>query len=116
MSDLTCPAQDRLGLALTVLIEDPAGATVQRLVAEALQATTAGPSGGGQGASAAAAARGSLWIAPCPVSVKLRLFCLPYAGGVSENVFARCMPPLAADQVPLLLDCVLLKLISPQAW
>ena len=31
----------------------------------------------------------STWIAPSPVSVRMRLFCLPYAGGVSENVFAR---------------------------
>ncbi len=29
------------------------------------------------------------WISPAPVSVKMRLFCIPYAGGVSENVFAR---------------------------
>ena len=36
------------------------------------------------------AATGSLWISPSPVTVKLRLFCLPYAGGVSENVYARC--------------------------
>ena len=62
---------------------------MQRLVAEALQATAAGPNSGGQGGGVATAASGSLWIAPCPVSVKLRLFCLPYAGGVSENVFAR---------------------------
>ena len=76
--------QDRLGLALVTLIEDPEGATIQRLVAEAVQASAAGaagPRGGSQ--------RGSLWIAPAPVSVKLRLFCLPYAGGVSENVFGR---------------------------
>ena len=37
----------------------------------------------------AAAAAGPLWVSPAPVSVKMRLFCLPYAGGVSENVFAR---------------------------
>ena len=31
----------------------------------------------------------SQWISPAPVSVKMRLFCLPYAGGISENVFSR---------------------------
>lgn len=31
----------------------------------------------------------SMWIAPSAVSVKMRLFCFPYAGGISENVFAR---------------------------
>ena len=81
--------QDRLGVALTVLIEDPEGATIQRLVAEAAQATSAA-GGSARSMAAAASGRGSLWIAPCPVSVKLRLFCLPYAGGVSENVFVRC--------------------------
>lgn len=25
-----------------------------------------------------------------PVAIKLNIFCLPYAGGVSENVYARC--------------------------
>jgi hypothetical protein len=31
----------------------------------------------------------STWISPAPISVKMRIFCLPYAGGVSGNVFAR---------------------------
>eukprot|EP00887_Chlorella_sp_A99_P003340 scaffold26.g3340.t1 len=39
----------------------------------------------------------SLWIAPAPVSVKMRLFCLPYAGGVSENVFGRWATLLPAS-------------------
>lgn len=30
-----------------------------------------------------------LWISPAPISIKMRLFCIPYAGGVSENIFAR---------------------------
>ena len=30
-----------------------------------------------------------LWISPSPVTVKQRIFCLPYAGGVSENIYAR---------------------------
>lgn len=78
--------QDRLGVTLTVLIEDPEGATIRALVAEAM---ATGAAGGADGAARSATSRGSLWISPSPVSVKLRLFCLPYAGGVSENVFAR---------------------------
>lgn len=79
--------QERLGLALTVLLEDPEGATVRRLAADAAAAAAALDS------SVGTAASGSLWIAPAPVTVRLRLFCLPYAGGVSENVFARRVPP-----------------------
>ncbi|KAK9803914.1 hypothetical protein WJX72_004698 [[Myrmecia] bisecta] len=86
--------QERTGVPLTALIEDPEGATVQRIIAEAKAVL-------GDGTSEVAcpsrqANAGSLWISPTPVSVKLRLFCLPYAGGVSENVFARwamMMPP-----------------------
>ncbi len=96
--------QDRLGLALVTLIEDPEGATIQRLVAEALQASAAGAPRHKGGA------RGSLWVAPAPVSVKLRLFCLPYAGGVSENVFGR----LVARVSPYFsAGCVLLALRWP---
>lgn len=70
-------------MTLTVLIEDPEGATISRLVAEAASAAGSGA------ASQASGSWGSLWISPSPVAVKLRLYCLPYAGGVSENVFAR---------------------------
>ncbi len=83
---LVLHGQDRLGVTLTVLIEDPEGATIRKLVAEAMATGTAG---GADSAERSATSRGSLWISPSPVSVKLRLFCLPYAGGVSENVFAR---------------------------
>ena len=41
------------------------------------------------GAEVGALVPAKVWISPAPVSVKMRLFCLPYAGGVSENVFAR---------------------------
>ena len=27
-------------------------------------------------------------ISPCPILVKMRIFCLPWAGGLSENLFA----------------------------
>ena len=75
--------QERLAITLTLLLEDPAGATINRLAAEAAGAA---PSSNG---APAAPAPGSLWIAPAPAPVRMRLFCLPYAGGVSENVFAR---------------------------
>ena len=77
-------AQERLGITLTLLLEDPAGATINRLAAEA-----AGAAPSSKGAPPAAPAPGSLWIAPAPAPVRMRLFCLPYAGGVSENVYAR---------------------------
>jgi hypothetical protein len=76
-----------MGLELTALVEDPGNASVRRLAQEARAKLAAGEGGSG---SAAAAQERSLWISPTPVSVKMRLFCLPYAGGVSENVFARC--------------------------
>jgi len=76
--------QERLGVQLTLLLEDPEGATLSRRAAAAAAAAAAG------GSAAAPPDARSLWIAPAPSSIRLRLFCLPYAGGVSENVFARC--------------------------
>ena len=88
--------QERLGVQLATLVEDPEGATVLRLAREAHAALrdrrhgsgTAAGSGAGPGRQAARSA----WVAPAPASVRMRLFCLPYAGGVSENVFARRGP------------------------
>lgn len=84
-----CPyqAQDRLGVELTALVEDPASATVRRLAAEAHAMLAAGGARQRSGAGAGEG-RSAVMLAP-PVPVRLRLFCLPYAGGVSENVFAR---------------------------
>ena len=89
-------AQERLGLELTCLAEDPAGATVTAVVFEAYARLGKQPSGSRAPPTQAlppSSQSGSLqpwqWIAPAPAGVKLRLFCLPYAGGVSENVFAR---------------------------
>ena len=102
--------QEVTGLELMVLIEDPEGATVAAIVGEAAaalataHASAAAPSGSSSAAASpaqqqqavvvqrramAAAVAGPLWVSPAPVSVKMRIFCLPYAGGVSENVFAR---------------------------
>ena len=71
-----------------MLVEDPTNASVRRIAMEAASAGAAEVTGT-DGGAVAGAGSGSLWIAPCPVSIKLRLFCLPYAGGVSENVFCR---------------------------
>ena len=93
-------AQERLGLELACLAEDAAGATITAVVREA-QARLGSQPIRTQPAAAAAhslpAGAGILqlrqWIAPAPAGVKLRLFCLPYAGGVSENVFAKYAQP-----------------------
>lgn len=76
-------------MEMTSLIEDPEHASVHHIVAEAMAARV-----GGRGGTTALAVTGrghiqSPWISPAPITVKLRLFCLPYAGGVSENVYAR---------------------------
>lgn len=73
----------------TSLIEDPEHASVQQIVAEAM-AAGGGSSGGVGGHSVTAPGQAqSPWISPAPISIKLRLFCLPYAGGISENVYGR---------------------------
>ena len=89
--------QERLGVQLATLLEDPEGATVLRLAREAHAALKDREHSGGHevgsGAGAGRQAARSAWIAPAPASVRMRLFCLPYAGGVSENVFARRARP-----------------------
>jgi hypothetical protein len=94
--------QEQLGVELTVLVEDPQAATLQQILAEAMyqlaQSETVAnyPLADGlvQNKHPHIAPSHPLWISPAPFSVKMRIFCLPYAGGVSENVFARC------DDVP----------------
>lgn len=80
-------------MQLATLLEDPEGATVLRLAREAHAAlrdhNSGGGHAGGSGAGAGRQAARSAWIAPAPALVRMRLFCLPYAGGVSENIFAR---------------------------
>jgi hypothetical protein len=83
--------QERLGIELVTLVEDPERVTVSLLVKEALSATS-GRQAAQTGSEVTVAVRdtpASVWVSRSPVSVKLRLFLLPYAGGVSENVFAR---------------------------
>ena len=81
------------------LIEQPEAATVHSIAAE-----LAGAQPAEQGAPAQAFSAGSLWISPAPSVVRMRLFCLPYAGGVSENVFSRhdSLSSLSSDTFPLL--------------
>lgn len=86
------PVQAAFGSELPLLVEDPQSATIQRL-AQDLHRSSPGSSlqhGNAvipQPSNDAAAT--SVWVGRSPFSIKLRLFCLPYAGGVSENVFAR---------------------------
>lgn len=84
--------QDRIGVEISTLLEDPANATAQRIARDARQQLLSRASKPGAGAAAGgsiAMAHAASWIARAPVQIKLRLFCLPYAGGVSENVFGR---------------------------
>ena len=105
-------------MELMSLVDNPQAATVRRIAAEAhAQLAASAPVASGHatavhvtayaGDSAAATgqlvtaapvkAAGHLWISPAPFSVKMRLFCLPYAGGVSENVFGRWAQMLPAS-------------------
>lgn len=108
-------------MELMVLVEDPQAATIRLIVAEAAaQLATLQPAAGGRGQGitvhvaahagaplasthapaawqAQKVATGPLWVSPAPVAIKMRIFCLPYAGGVSENVFARWAQLLPAS-------------------
>jgi len=68
------------------------GVSAARLAADVVAASA--------GASARAAPpASSAWIAPATTTPLMRLFCLPYAGGVSEAVFGgwgRLLPPAVA--------------------
>ena len=76
--------QDVLGFASLSLVEDPQRATLTQLIQDVASACAT------EASQTSALPRDiSPWIARSPVTIKLRLFCLPYAGGVSENLFAR---------------------------
>lgn len=94
--------QDQLGVNLLSVIEDMQGATLGSLTAEAIlqirsvqqqrqsnHQMKANPFETPMRDLQPAKRRVQPWISPAPISVKMRLFCIPYAGGVSENVFAR---------------------------
>lgn len=71
-------------MELTCLTEEPQNASVHIIAAEAFAKRTAGEAG-----RTGHADTSSMWISPSPVSIKMRLFCLPHAGGVAEDIFAR---------------------------
>lgn len=101
------------GVELALLAEDPQGATISSIIEEAsskvtaLRAASRSTStalvlaGSSQAAIAAQGAAevlaGPLWISPTPVTIKMRIFCLPWAGGMSENLFARWSMMLPAS-------------------
>lgn len=78
-------SQDKLGVELDSIMEDAQNASVRVIAAEA----HAKLAGGAAGPRAAEDMERSMWISPAPATVKMRLFCLPYAGGISENVYSR---------------------------
>ena len=82
-----CKSQDFFGVELMSLLEDPASATIKSLAQEVHSNTTT--TGIASKADQGPTRQSSIWISPAPVSIKMRIFCLPYAGGVSANVFAR---------------------------
>ena len=82
--------QELVGVELPCLIEDPQNASVRIIAVEAIAKLAAGEGGRAVSGKEALSDVYSSWISPSPVSIKMRLFCLPYAGGVSENVFGRC--------------------------
>lgn len=81
-------AQEVLSIEVSSLMEDPEAATVKSIARQAYFILSL-PAAGVADSSAGEEERVS-WLVPFPVSVQMRLFCLPYAGGVSENVFAKC--------------------------
>jgi len=98
--------QEALGVELALLAEDPQGATASSIISEAvlkIQLSTFAASGQGDlgfgqiGVAEDAVPAGPLWISPSPITVKMRLFCLPWAGGVSENLFSRWSMMLPAS-------------------
>ena len=73
--------QEHYGVTTTALIDDPNGVTVEGLALEIIVSTKT--------QDKHVSSMTSTWISPSPVSIRLRLYCLPYAGGISENVYAR---------------------------
>ncbi len=83
--------QEILSIEVSSLMEDPEAATVKGIARQAYS-TLSIPGTAAAESSVVEEPRVS-WVVPFPVSVKMRLFCLPYAGGISENVFAKCVIP-----------------------
>lgn len=81
--------QDRFGVEITALTGNASEASAQVLAKEICSMLST------QKPNALASSRTieqkpqAQWICRAPITIKMRLFCLPYAGGVSENVFGR---------------------------
>ena len=77
-------------MEITSLISDASSATASKIASEACALLSArGKDNILASAASSASQKHAQWIARAPVTIKMRLFCLPYAGGVSENVFGR---------------------------
>ena len=75
------------GLEMSPLLEDLDTASIEQIVTEAAAGARHARMLGNRTAQQSTQWQ---WIVPAPVLIKIRLFCLPYAGGISENVFGRC--------------------------
>jgi len=93
-----CILQESFGVELMSLLENPASATIETLAQEVQYYTTA--TGTASKADQGPTRQSSTWISPAPVSIKMRIFCLPYAGGVSAHVFARWVICLVLPSMP----------------
>ena len=87
--------QEIWAIELTILIDDPARATIKHLTTEIYAALNLHDST----QENVTAIQRSEWISPTPISIKMRLFCLPYAGGVSENIFAKFVPYISLNTI-----------------
>ena len=79
-------AQEHFDVELMSLIENPAQATLELLAEEVYKNLIAKSNSKN---NYRINEQMSIWISPTPVTIKMRIFCLPYAGGVSANVFSR---------------------------
>jgi aryl carrier-like protein len=81
---------EKTGMDIMTLVEDPERATISAIVREVAALHNSNQK---HNPSIHSSQRhdspAAVWISPAPVSIKMRVFCLPYAGGVSENIFAR---------------------------
>ena len=85
---LVLHVQDQFGVELVSLIENASEVTIEKLAHEVQRLLGSQPHQGEQHAVSQTRAMAS-FICHAPITVKMRLFCLPYAGGVSANVFGR---------------------------
>ena len=91
--------QEHYGVTATALVDDPDGVTIERLASEIVAS--------GRTRDEHVPSMTNTWISPSPVSIRLRLYCFPYAGGISEIVYARqalslptCLVPRPLNKAP----------------